>query len=173
MSKPRLLAHFQSAIEAHSFEYYGGMIVPSEEELERVPGYDKRRRIRCSIEGLEPHPCIFHRVNGQYGLMVTKQKMNSKGWIHGQLVDVKIYDETSKYGMEMPEVWKEMMEQEEEVFHRFEALTPGRQRSILYYIGKAKRIDTQIQRALLVSRNLKLGANQTPDFVDKNFGEKL
>ena len=171
MSEPHLLAHFQSPIEAHSFEYYGGMIVPSEEELEKVPGYDKRKRIRCSIEGLEPHPCIFHKVNGQFGLMVTKQKMKSKGWIHGQLVDVKIYDETSKYGMAMPEVWEEMMDQEEEIFHRFESLTPGRQRSILHYIGSAKRIETQIQRALLVSRNLKLGAKDPMDLMNKHFGE--
>lgn len=169
ISDSQLLVHFEAPIEAHSNNYYGGMISPSPEVLDQVEGYDQRRRIRCSINGTPPYPCIFHKINGAFGLMVSKKRMHSNKWLHGELVDVKIYEEMSKYGMEMPEVWEEMMEQEEEVLHRFDALTPGRQRTILHYIGSAKRVETQIQRALLVSRNLKMGATETGEFVDKQF----
>lgn len=55
----------------------------------------------------------------------------------------------------MPEELEELLHQDEEGNRLFHALTPGKQRTLLYYIGSPKTADTRIYRAVAVVEHLK------------------
>ena len=55
----------------------------------------------------------------------------------------------------MPEETSELMAIDEEGDKLFHALTQGKQRSLLYIIGKPKRSETRLQKAVVVLEHLK------------------
>jgi len=55
----------------------------------------------------------------------------------------------------MPKEFREVLKQDKEGNRLFHALTPGKQRTVLYYIGKAKDIDRRIHLALVIIEHLK------------------
>jgi len=61
----------------------------------------------------------------------------------------------SKYGMPMPEEFDELMKIDDELNEVFHKLTPGKQRSLLHIIGKAKRSETRLNKAIVISEYLK------------------
>lgn len=67
--------------------------------------------------------------------------------------------------MEMPEVWLEVIESDHEAAEAFEKLTPGKKRSILHMVSSAKRMETQINRALKIAENIKMGVTNPRDFM--------
>lgn len=70
---------------------------------------------------------------------------------------VHIEEDTSKYGVPMPEELEAVLLTDYEAFQRFEALTPGKQRGLIFYILKIKDTQKRVDKALLISENLKLG----------------
>jgi uncharacterized protein YdeI (YjbR/CyaY-like superfamily) len=65
-----------------------------------------------------------------------------------------IVDE-SKYGMPVPEEFAEVLNQDPEGDKLFHSLTPGKQRSILWFVGSVKDVDKRIQTALIFIEHLK------------------
>jgi uncharacterized protein YdeI (YjbR/CyaY-like superfamily) len=55
----------------------------------------------------------------------------------------------------MPKELREVLKQDKAGDRMFHSLTAGKQRTILYYIGKAKDIDRRIHMALVVIEHLK------------------
>lgn len=70
-------------------------------------------------------------------------------------VHVKIEKDESKYGMPMPVELKEMLEQEPIANEYFHALTPGKQRSLIYIVSQLKNPDPRIKKALGIVEHLK------------------
>jgi uncharacterized protein YdeI (YjbR/CyaY-like superfamily) len=75
----------------------------------------------------------------------------------GDIEAVEIEADTTTYQAEMPEELEEILNTDPDGMEVFEALTPGRQRSILFMIGRLKRIDSRIRKALSVVEKLKMG----------------
>ena len=59
--------------------------------------------------------------------------------------------------MEMPIEMEEVLAIDDEALKVWREITPGRKRSAIYFIVKAKQEVTRIKRSLLVAENLKLG----------------
>ena len=73
----------------------------------------------------------------------------------GDKVTVELRRDNTKYGLPMPEELQEVLNQDDEGNRLFEALTNGRQRTILYYVAKAKDVDRRIHAALVIVEHLK------------------
>lgn len=69
--------------------------------------------------------------------------------------------------MDIPVELAEMMEIDPEGNEAFHLLTPGRQRSAIHFVAKAKQEITRVNRAVLVFDNLKLGFTEPRDFTRK------
>ena len=67
----------------------------------------------------------------------------------------------------MPEEMEEIMAQDPEVDKVFHSLTPGKQRSLLYLIGKPKTTESRIKKAVLITRYL-AEVNGEIDFREMN-----
>lgn len=131
---------------------------------ERIEKKNGTRRIYCSINGDKPFQCALIPWNGIFTIIVNKAKRDKLGISAGDNVEVEIVQDDSEYGMPMPEELREVLAQDPEGDRYFHELTAGRQRSILYFVGKIKDVDRRIHTALIFIDHLKRnGGKIVPD----------
>ncbi|MEQ8358291.1 MAG: YdeI/OmpD-associated family protein [Cytophagales bacterium] len=70
-------------------------------------------------------------------------------------ISVLIEKDRSEFGMDVPEEFIEVMGQEELAWERFQQLTPGKQRTLIYIVNKVKNTDSRIRKALAIAHHLK------------------
>jgi len=127
--------------------------VPSE-IVKKVGGIGTR--LMCSVNGHKAfHGGMVALGGGTAYITVNKKRMKEFGVEKGDEVEVTLTEDTSKYGMEMPEELEALLDQDKEGARRFEMLTPGRQRYIIHYVGQVKSSQKKIDRAIKLINNLK------------------
>lgn len=144
------------------------LIVPK--EIERKFGFEgKSRRVVCSINGRDGFQCALLPWGDMFYIIVNKQKRDSIGIVAGDTVSVELIKDQSKYGLPMPEELREVLNQDPDGDKLFHSLTAGKQRSILYFVGKPKDIDLRIHYSLIVVEHLK----EHGKIIDKVLYEEL
>ncbi len=103
------------------------------------------------------------KVSEDYKMMFSKQKQKELGLTLGNKFTVQLFEDTSKYGVEIPEELEAVLLSDYEAYVIFESLTKGKQRSIIYYILRLKNIQKRIDQSLLLCENLKRGNTQNKE----------
>ena len=116
---------------------------------------DGSRRVVCTINGTESFQCALMPSGSDYILVVNKTKRDRLQIVAGDRISVELKVDESRYGLPMPEEFKEVLNQDPEGHRLFHDLTPGRQRSLIYMIGKVKDVDRRIHTALICVDHLK------------------
>ena len=73
----------------------------------------------------------------------------------GQGLNIVLEKDKSKYGMSVPEEFEELLYQDPEGEAYFEALTPGKKRSLIYIVDKVKSENIRLRKALVILQHLK------------------
>ena len=116
----------------------------------------KIKRIMCQIDEYEPfHAGFMPDGNGQWFIKLNKDKMKRFELNVLQEIEVKLEEDTSKYGMEIPEEFEAVLESDFEGASFFEKLTPGKRRSLIYMISTIKSSDIKITKTLIILDHLK------------------
>ncbi|HMM81453.1 MAG TPA: DUF1905 domain-containing protein [Pyrinomonadaceae bacterium] len=140
----------------HSAETSGWHFLVIEKRwADRLSFKDKYKRVVCSINGGEPFQCALMPSRGKFYIIVNKKKRETLGIAAGDKVAVELAIDESKYGLPMPEEFREVLDQDPDGDKLFHKLTPGKQRSLLYYLGNIKDIDQRIHQALLIVDHIK------------------
>lgn len=117
---------------------------------------DGDRRIICSINNEVDFPAaLMPDGKGGFFINTSKQLRKKLGIDIGDDVEVTIVKDESKYGMPMPEEMEELLKIDDEADKFFHQLTPGKQRSLLYLIGKPKSTDVRLKKAIVITEHLK------------------
>jgi len=116
---------------------------------------DGSRRIVCTINGAESFQCALNPWGEVFAIIVNKEKRDRLGIVGGDKITVELRADDSKYGLPMPEELQEVLNQDSDGDRLFHSLTAGKQRSLLYMVGKIKDIDRRIHAALIVIEHLK------------------
>jgi len=116
---------------------------------------DKSRRVVCTINGSETFQCALLPSDGDFVIVVNKTKRDRLGIVANDKITVELKADESKYGLPMPAELKEVLRQDREADKLFHALTAGKQRSVLYLIGKINDIDRRIHAALIFVEHIK------------------
>ena len=82
-----------------------------------------------------------------YYLLLSVDKQAAYSLREGDAVEVQLLPDESDYGMPVPEEWGAMLDADPALSDAFAALTPGRQRRILYVVGKPKGAATRARKA--------------------------
>lgn len=93
--------------------------------------------------------------DGGFFININKKIRDSLQLKIGMQVQATLRKDDSKYGLPMPEELDELFKMDEEGNRLFHALTPGKQRTLLYIVGFPKTSDKRITRAIAVVEHLK------------------
>jgi hypothetical protein len=116
----------------------------------------RSRRVVCTLNDSHTFQCaLLPWTEGGFCIVVNKQIRSKLGLSDGDKIRVELIPDESRYGLPMPKEFKEVLRQDREGDKAFHALTPGKQRTIIYYVGKWKDVDRRIHYALVVIEHLK------------------
>lgn len=155
--KPKIIKLSSRLVQLSTdFNWY---VIPIDAKSASGLRFEKNnRRIICTIKSSaasETIQCALMPFGGNFFVMVNKQVRTRLGIKEGDKVTVEFQKDESKYGLPMSKELREVLRQDKEGNHLFHSLTPGRQRSIIYYVGKIKDIDRRIAAALIFVEHLK------------------
>lgn len=158
---------FTSTIENFTDDPIWGTHFPIPTEIaEKFKEND--RRVLLSINNLpEIHCALMPSGNGTWFINATKELRKKLQLNIGDQVTLQIRVDDSKYGMALPEELAELFQIEEEGNRVFHTLTLGKQRALLYQIGKPKNTGTRLKKALMIIDYLK-SVNGNLDFKELN-----
>lgn len=115
------------------------------------------KRVVCQLDDHKKfHGGFMPEGNGNFFIMLSKDKMKKFKLTLGQDVKVSLEVDTSKYGMEMPKEFEEVLNSDFEGEQYYEALTPGKKRSLIYLVSNVKSVDIKIIKALTILDHLKI-----------------
>ena len=133
--------------------WYYYIDVPDEVAEKFIDGDD--RRVICTLEGkVSFHCAVMAGGSAGYFINVNNERRKKLGLVLGQLVRASLKKDESEYGMPMSEELREVLNQEEEASRYFHALTPGKQRTLIYWTDNVKSPDIRIRRALVMTQHL-------------------
>ena len=122
---------------------------------EKFEKKDGSRRVVCTINESETFQCALLPSDGDFVIIVNKKKRDKLGIAGGDKITVELKADDSKYGLPMPAELREVLRQDRDGNKLFHSLTAGKQRSILYFVGKVKDVDRRIHTALIFIEHLK------------------
>ena len=133
--------------------WYHGFNVDEEVAAPFIQGTD--RRVICTLpDGTRFHCALFPSKMGGYNILINKERRNKLGLRTGEVFEVTIEKDTTPYGAPMSDEFRIVMEEDDEANAYFHKLTPGLQRTLIYYSDNVKSSDIRIRRALVVAQHL-------------------
>lgn len=128
----------------------------------------KRIAIKAFFEAKEINfHGALHHYRGQYLISFGKRYQKELGIFPSDYFELQLQEDSSKYGVDVPESLQAVMDSDPEGFFLFEKLTPGKKRSLIYYVSRFKTPQTQVDKSLMVFENLKLGMTDYLELVKK------
>lgn len=156
------------------------IVVPDEISEQFIAGKDNR--VVCTLFGkAEFHCALMPRGKelesagaGKYFINLNKKLRDKFRLTIGSEVQASLRPDNSKYGMPMPDEMAELLAQDPAGDQLFHALTPGKQRSLLYIVGKPVGPEIRLKKAVVVIEHLKVNHGKidfkrlNEDFKDAN-----
>lgn len=116
-----------------------------------VEQFEKKSKTRfvCTINSSFVFSCgLNHLGDGNYFIMLTKDRIKMIGKTVGDSIAVQLEEDTSKLGIEIPEVLEILLDQDPRLNAKFLQLTPGKQRSIIFQMNKIKDLNKQVAKTI-------------------------
>lgn len=95
------------------------------------------------------------KKSGDYKMMFSKAKQKELNISLGDEFTIQLFEDTSKYGVDMPEELEAVLLSDYDAYQIFESLTKGKQRSIIYGVTRFKGSQNKIDKSLIMCENLK------------------
>tara|TARA_R110001592_G_scaffold9723_4_gene51468 strand:+ start:24141 stop:24662 length:522 start_codon:yes stop_codon:yes gene_type:complete len=110
-------------------------------------------RVKCQVKTIEWQCSIIKEVDFYY-IMLNQQRIKSFCLSPGEPVEVILTEDTTQYGADMPTTLISELELNTEAKTFFEALTPGKIRTLIHLVAKVKSIDGQQKKARAIVHHL-------------------
>ena len=86
-----------------------------------------------------------------------KRYQKDLGVFPNDYFELQLFEDTSRYGVEMPEELEVVLNGDPEALKIFESFTEGKIRSLIYSISRYKNSQTRIDKSLIMAENLRRG----------------
>lgn len=126
----------------------------------------KRVKVKATFEEKELnfHAAIQKR-NGDYCMMFGKRYQKELGIYPNDYFQLQLFEDDSKYGVEMPEELNAVLLSDYEAYQIFESFTDGLKRGLIYAIARYATSQTRIDKSLLLCENLKRGVTDRREML--------
>ena len=105
------------------------------------------------------------KYHGQYTMMFSKNKQKELGLLPNDYFQLQFFEDTSQYGVEVPEEFEAVMLSDHDAYQIFESFTKGKQRGIIYMITRFKDSQKKIDKTLVLCENLKRGIRENRELL--------
>ncbi len=143
-----------------------GLVIPEEIAEPFLEAGHSRVAIKAYFEGssISFHGKL-HRFSDKIVVSFGKRYQKQLGVSFNDYFELQLFEDTSKYGVELPEEFQAVWDSDSEAFDAFEQLTDGKKRSLIYYILSFKNTQTRIDKALIISENIKMGVTDQQEII--------
>jgi len=117
----------------------------------------KIRRLLVTLNGREYRRAVQGRKDGTRHVFVSLSMLREIGVAWGDTVSVIIKPDPNPDHVDLCEEFVAVLDTDDEAASKWNALTPGKQRSIAHYINDGKSSDTRISRGLMMAKRLTNG----------------
>ena len=122
----------------------------------QVPAEVKRQfaikgtpRVIAAIGELEPFHCgLMPMKSGEGLIFINKERQKQLGLTPGDSITVTLSPDESEYGAPMPEELEGLLAQDDDAKRRFDALTPGKKRALMFAVDRVKGMERRIEMAV-------------------------
>ena len=136
----------------HSF------FVPKEIALPFLDQGHDRVQVRINFEEKEVgYYAALRPIKGRYPIMLNKANQKELGLFPNDYFRVQLLEDTSRYGVDLPEEFEAVMASDPEAQEIFDSLSMGKRRGLIYVVLRYKNSQTRIEKSLLLCENLKRG----------------
>ncbi|MBO3116141.1 YdeI/OmpD-associated family protein [Winogradskyella sp. DF17] len=146
------------------------IILPSEYIAQFITNKHKRIKVKASFKDkkLEFYAALKYEKSGLFRIYFSKAKQAEMDIFPNDYFTLQVFEDNSKYGVELSEEFEAVLISDYEAFTIFESLTPGKQRSIIYAISRYKSSQTKIDKSLIFTTNLKRGITDPKQWLKQN-----
>ncbi|MEM9361792.1 MAG: YdeI/OmpD-associated family protein [Bacteroidota bacterium] len=126
----------------------------------------KRVKVVASFQenSIEFYAALLKR-HGKYYMMFSRNNQKALGIYANDYFTMQFFEDTSKYGVEMPEEFEAVLLSDYSAYQIFEGLSSGKKRGIIYMITRYKNSQTRIDKSLLLCENLKRGIRENKELL--------
>lgn len=117
-------------------------------------------------QSLEFHGKL-HMYQGRYLISFGKRYQKELGIFPSDFFEVQLEEDISKYGVEVPVAFQAILDSDPAGAILFEQLTDGKKRSLIYFVKRIKKEQTQVDKTLIIFENLKRGIIDMKELVKK------
>ncbi|MEL6534459.1 MAG: YdeI/OmpD-associated family protein [Bacteroidota bacterium] len=116
---------------------------------------DQKRVIVTFPDGTKKHCALMPRGGGEWYIFINQKERKTLKVEVGDEVPISLEVDDSPYGMAVPEELQVLWDQDEEGSRFFHQLTPGKQRTLIYWVSTVKSSDKRITRAMVMLNHVK------------------
>ena len=107
----------------------------------------------------------LQKRNSRYYMIFGKKNQKALGVYPNDYFELQFFEDTSRYGVEMPEELDAVLQSDLKAYSIFDSFTDGKKRGIIYMVLGYKNSQTRIDKSLLICENLKRGIRRNPDLI--------
>ncbi|MBW1295915.1 YdeI/OmpD-associated family protein [Aquimarina litoralis] len=158
----------KSAVFETSLQSTHSILIPQEIVTPFLQQNQKRVVVEISFEeqSIQFHAALLKRKD-IFFIMFSQKKQKALGIFPSDYFQVQLFEDTSKYGVEMPEEFEAVLQSDPEASEIFESFTDGMKRSLIYFVLQYKNSQTRIDKSLIITENIKLGIRDKMQIIKK------
>lgn len=147
---------FKSTLALNSWT--GALLIPEDIAMRLTESKIKRVVALVGFSGRELtlYAAVI-KQKGVFYLMLSKANQKALAVSSGDILNVNLKEDTSKYQAPMTEELEAVLLSDYEAYELFEKLLPGKQRNIIFKVYGIKNTQKRIDTALNMMENLKAG----------------
>lgn len=146
-------------INPQSALMYKGVEVPMT-IVKEIRALDNKRFI-ITINDEISYPGTISAMSKEcYIVLVNKARSKKLKLTFGDIVSVKMIQDTSEFGMPIPDEMQMVLDEDPEGSDLLKSLTPGKIRSLIHLVAKVKNPDKRIEKSVVIMEHLRANNGQ-------------
>ncbi|MEM9548930.1 MAG: DUF1905 domain-containing protein [Bacteroidota bacterium] len=124
-------------------------------KAELINQFENKRKTRfiCTLEDRLSFQCgLNHLGDGNFFIILSGKRLKELGKAYGEIIHFRLQEDPNPLGVDMPEVLKILLEQDEELRSMFNGLSMGKKRHVIHSMNRIKNIDKKVDKAIQTIR---------------------
>jgi hypothetical protein len=146
---------FQGKLERFDFNHWSYHVpVPEGISTQILKEFNRRMLVKVNEQG--PWHMALMKSKDYWYILINQEIRKSLNLNFGDSLTISLEKDISEFGHDLPEEFQVLMDQDLEGNEYFKALTPGKQRSLVYLVTKVKNPESRMKKSLAIMHHLRL-----------------